>query len=386
MKKASITNEQLGAVYLKIDGLDTERFKKLTEGMEFYSTVEQELNDGFSYIEYFKKQYSFEWLSTKSVDEGAQLITLDELEERLFTLPEKWCIKITEENKEVLANWRTDGDARGNFVKGVFNGWHLHTPMNGKNGYNTQSKEDGYTEITFGQFKKHVLKQDNNMTTKREQLIKQAKEKYGVVTNIGDSLYQDVVRKHSNKYGFNDFHYEECIDTLYSHPEGEGGLVVYEEGTWAQVKEDIKEQPQTFKVTRQALAEIYEAVCQEWRDTITLLLEKQKFNSDIEVIEDLVKKAHVQSSSAHNPKEVKEWLDKYLPLPKKKKIELVKYIKYNGESAVKWNIGVDPNYKIELILPKEVSSLKYDVMKVKLTDSETWDIFLGHFNDGITED
>ena len=76
--------EQLGAVYLKIEGLYKERFKRLTEGMKFYSDVDQELNDGYSYIENYDGVGGFEWLSASSTEPEAQLVTLDELEERLF--------------------------------------------------------------------------------------------------------------------------------------------------------------------------------------------------------------------------------------------------------------------------------------------------------------
>lgn len=219
-------------------------------------------------------------------------------------------------------------------------------------------------------------------TKRRESLIKQAKQKYGTVTNISDYLLEG--RVHDLDYDFDDFHYEEFLDTLYSHPEGEGGLVVYEKGTWAQVKEAvIKEQPSpTFKVTRQALAEILPHVCSDYKDRINKLAQKYLFSNEIEVSESIVRQAHKDATK----KEQKEWLDKYLPLPKKKKIELVKYLSPNGESTVKWNIGVDSTYEIDLVLSKEVSSLQYDVMKVKLSEAESWDIFLGYFNDGITED
>jgi hypothetical protein len=90
-------------------------------------------------------------------------ITLSELEGILkgdtFTLPEMWCIEVTDENIDVLGKWRSDGTLLNRHI-----GWYLHTPMNNSNGYNKVSKDNDYTEITFEQFKTYVLKQ-NNMNT-----------------------------------------------------------------------------------------------------------------------------------------------------------------------------------------------------------------------------
>lgn len=304
MERVSITNEQLGAVYLKIDGLDKERFKKLTKGMKFYNTVEKELNDGYSYIEYYNSIGGFEWLSTASADEDAQLITLDELEERLFTLPEKWCIKVTEENKETLANWRSVGDPHGKIVKGSYNGWYLYTPMGGVNGYGQQNKEEGYTEITFEQFKKHVLKQ-NDMKT--------------------------------------------------------------------------EQQPQTFKVTRQTFAEILPHVCSDYRDKINKLAQEDLFSNEIEVSESIVRQVHKDATKT----EQRNWLDKYLPLPKKKKIHIlgILLIDNPASSGVDTDLSTRSNYKLITLAN---NTYKYDIF------SAEWEgitrVYYGYWGDGVTED
>ena len=77
-----------------------------------------------------------------------------------FVLPEKWCIKLTEENYKTLGKWRSDGELHINSLHRISSNWYLHTPMNNKNGYNTPSKNPNYTEITFEQFKKYVLKDE----------------------------------------------------------------------------------------------------------------------------------------------------------------------------------------------------------------------------------
>lgn len=91
----------------------------------------------------------------------------DKIDSKEFVLPEKWCIKLTEENVDILGKWRTDGILRDpKFAK---EGWYLHTPMNGKKGYNEPSKDPDYTEITFEQFKQHVLKESPVVKTPKEE-------------------------------------------------------------------------------------------------------------------------------------------------------------------------------------------------------------------------
>ena len=74
--------------------------------------------------------------------------------EEEFKLPDKWCIKVLEENREILGKWRSSGPLRSEF-----NGYWLHTPMKGANGYNCKERDFNYNEITFEQFKKYVLKE-----------------------------------------------------------------------------------------------------------------------------------------------------------------------------------------------------------------------------------
>jgi hypothetical protein len=70
-----------------------------------------------------------------------------------FVLPEKWIVKVTEENKTVLDGWKQKINPYSD-PAGLFNQY-----LNYK-GYNDFLKSE-YTEITFEQFKKYVLKQDN---------------------------------------------------------------------------------------------------------------------------------------------------------------------------------------------------------------------------------
>lgn len=111
--------------------------------------------------------------------------------ENLDTLPKKWCIKTTKENIHVLGNWRTDGPLLNGYI-----GWYLHTPMNGKNGYNIDHIEDGYIEITFEQFKKHILKQNNMITVSRRDL--------GRIHNIACSTWKTKIENLGSRNPFSE--------------------------------------------------------------------------------------------------------------------------------------------------------------------------------------
>lgn len=79
------TNNELGAIYLEVEGLDKERFKKLTKGMEFWGAgVDAELSDDKGYLEnYGGSTDTFEWMTVNTVFHDSRKITLDELEELL---------------------------------------------------------------------------------------------------------------------------------------------------------------------------------------------------------------------------------------------------------------------------------------------------------------
>jgi hypothetical protein len=71
-----------------------------------------------------------------------------------FVLPEKWVIKVTNQNRTLLNNYRT---IIMNFSKIPLPSDYSYMVNCGGGNDNTY----GFTEITFEQFKKYVLKQDN---------------------------------------------------------------------------------------------------------------------------------------------------------------------------------------------------------------------------------
>jgi hypothetical protein len=88
--------------------------------------------------------------STKETYEAQQGVKgVDE-----FVLPEKWCIKCTKENEDYLTRWRE-------FDTSISIGRYMHNvyPNCDKRGVSHSFIKEGYTEITFEQFKKYVLKE-----------------------------------------------------------------------------------------------------------------------------------------------------------------------------------------------------------------------------------
>lgn len=79
-----------------------------------------------------------------------------------FKLPEKWYIKTTEESNDIVINWYFKqksitylDKSIGNYFTSDLNGWMFTVNPH------TSSYLNGYTEITFEQFEKYVLKKDS---------------------------------------------------------------------------------------------------------------------------------------------------------------------------------------------------------------------------------
>ena len=90
--------------------------------------------------------------SQKDIDEF--LYGVDDPKEELFELPEKWKIKVTSENAEMLTKWR---QSKG--LKSHANEWP-YVLYNGKGDFNGSYISKKCTTITDEQFKKWVLKKE----------------------------------------------------------------------------------------------------------------------------------------------------------------------------------------------------------------------------------
>lgn len=95
------------------------------------------------------------------------VLTIEEFVEMTegFVLPEKWCIKRDKENDKIVTD----------FINNYSESNHCYLDYNPKNPYLHYAKEivlsndkpwDNYTEITFEQFKKYILKPEETMKNK----------------------------------------------------------------------------------------------------------------------------------------------------------------------------------------------------------------------------
>ena len=74
----------------------------------------------------------------------------------------KWCIKVTEENLPIVGKWFDENSQNIHiFNHKTYIGMYLHYPIL-KNGLHSNNcVKDGYTELTFEQFKEQILKEPN---------------------------------------------------------------------------------------------------------------------------------------------------------------------------------------------------------------------------------
>jgi len=109
-----------------------------------------------------------------------------------YRLPDKWCIKATSENNkfliDFLASRKNEFNGYTEFWKNPLPGlFYVHYPQKGPSTRGWGSIQQGYTEITFEQFKKHVLKhtEETNQFTNVTELL----ENYGKSgTTTGTSI------------------------------------------------------------------------------------------------------------------------------------------------------------------------------------------------------
>lgn len=90
-----------------------------------------------------------------------------------FVLPEKWCIN--RQNKSEVINWFNKNGCLNRDYNERLIGWYSHFPNYEAQCYTASVIQPSYTEITFEQFKKYVLKntmQENNKKIVGYKLIK----------------------------------------------------------------------------------------------------------------------------------------------------------------------------------------------------------------------
>lgn len=91
-----------------------------------------------------------------------------------FELPAKWCVKVTKENVKVLTDWRIHG-INISHEQGVYGYLHSNKTWLSDIHFN-------YTEITFEEFKKYVLKKEELIqpgpNASMDEILEYCKKKY----------------------------------------------------------------------------------------------------------------------------------------------------------------------------------------------------------------
>ena len=152
-----------------------------------------------------------------------------------FILPEKWQIKVTPENIDMVVDWRTAGwlSAKGYCVNKVE--WCDHV------GYWFPEKQEDYTEITSEQFKKYVLKQENDEKdwTKAtvEERLAEAKRRYpeGTKFKTAGENREIIYTSGGNAISWTSYIYPDAIG---NNP-GQG--LFYANGKWAEIVPEPEE-------------------------------------------------------------------------------------------------------------------------------------------------
>jgi len=131
----------------------------------------------------------------KHISENTEVVV------ELTELPEKWSIAVTEENKEYLKKYlHNDECIFYNMFYKVTIGSYFGF-MSGNNcGHSQKYNTEEYTEITFDQFKKWVLKEDAPIQGNPEEVGKSAKIEYrpsGTFESIEDFCLDQLKDKYS---------------------------------------------------------------------------------------------------------------------------------------------------------------------------------------------
>lgn len=114
-----------------------------------------------------------------------------------------------------------------------------------------------------------------------------------------------------------------------------------------------KETMKTQKISREGLGELYQIVCNNWQEKITSIIMTDKFASEFEVDEKLIKQAYDEANEDHL-----KVLNKYFKKPKKLvKREMVKWVNvypnggqsiYHTEQEANQNAGKERIACVEL--------------------------------------
>lgn len=230
-------------------------------------------------------------------------------------LPSKWCIRITDENKDILRKyWLIIVPPA--YREYTFEGWLLSSRYDGSYMNWSDSLPDGYTPITLDQFKKWIL------------LEKDGSELVGI-----------------------QFKYRPDRVTIYTISKVENGNVLltwdddkttyplerayrnFETGNWIvyKSKDTVKQKStnmpiaalKTQSINRENVKEIYDAVCSKWQRQIDELLKASPFSNTITVSNEFLAQAFKEADATQHKLLLKYFIEPF----ESKDVDMKEWIK-----------------------------------------------------------
>lgn len=115
-----------------------------------------------------------DWVEVEWIDKGGSGQENGEYMSSRFkvitSIPEKWCIKITKENRDVVKKWFEENGKQWGVTGSLFSIGTFYHNNDVFIGPGRLSIKDGYTEITFEQFKTHILNQETKTVMSKQKL------------------------------------------------------------------------------------------------------------------------------------------------------------------------------------------------------------------------
>jgi hypothetical protein len=153
MKKINIKHNLYNLLYIPVNSVTLpyiNEYRKLFNEREYSNKL---LGDYYTHV---YVDNNFNLIGSSELDSRNTLLTLNEFKQLIgiddFVLPDKWCIRDIPEVKDYFEKYN-----KGNYT--CRNTAYLHYPRIDRACYH-KTIQEGYTEITFEQFKKYVLKED----------------------------------------------------------------------------------------------------------------------------------------------------------------------------------------------------------------------------------
>ena len=224
------------------------------------------------------------------------VITLEEWDEIVngFVLPEKWCIKVTEESRNFLTRWvlmQPTFDRKYLPIK-----WWVVSENNVDDSYQKWSSKtnSSYTEITLKQFRKYVLKEKID---KRVYTIEDLSE--GRVAVINDGTIEELTTVFKAAFPDN----ETTPSRIFKHYSRRQGVpkewdAILNDAMLTklpaqsvkefinQLKTENMDNRFPFKLTVNQAQSIIDIACAKWKETLAELWAKQMLVDKVVIIQE----------------------------------------------------------------------------------------------------